>query len=165
MCGPETPSSTPRIGARVDFFSSSPSSRDRHLLGNLLFLNPSNHNSQQATHFSFISPSTTTTTPVLSKRGPLREGDASDSSYFSDSSYSELDDRVIVSIHQTGDMTKSVHECGLLKQFTLDEKSCRMCALKENLSISVGQDGIIGRRVSMMRGGVVLGDGIVGYNC
>lgn len=62
-------------------------------------------------------------------------------------------------------MTKSVHECGLLKQFTLDEKSCRMCALKENLSISVGQDGIIGRRVSMMRGGVVLGDGIVGYNC
>ena len=40
-----------------------------------------------------------------------------------------------------------------------------MCALNENLSISVGQDGIIGRRVSMMRGGVVVGDGIVGYNC
>lgn len=70
-----------------------------------------------------------------------------------------------VEISKTGDMTKSVHECGLLKQFTLDESSCQMCALKENLSISVGQDGIIGRRVSMMRGGVVLGDGIVGYNC
>ncbi|EGO60867.1 hypothetical protein NEUTE1DRAFT_57728 [Neurospora tetrasperma FGSC 2508] len=164
MCGPDTPSSTPRIGARVDFFSSPSSSRDRHLLGNLLFLNPSTPNSQEATHFSFISPSTspsTSTTPstLLSRASMVGGGDSSDASN------SELDDHVIVFIHQIGDMTKSVHECGLLTQFTLNEKACQMCALNENLSISVGQDGIIGRRVSMMRGGVVLGDGIVGYNC
>ncbi|EAA32342.3 hypothetical protein GE21DRAFT_7634 [Neurospora crassa] len=164
MCGPETPSSTPRIGARVDFFSSPSSSRDRHLLGNLLFLNPSTPNSQEATHFSFISPSTspsTSTTPstLFGRASMVGGGDSRDASN------SELDDRVIVFIHQIGDMTKSVRECGLLTQFTLNEKACQMCALNENLSISVGQDGIIGRRVSMMRGGVVLGDGIVGYNC
>lgn len=32
------------------------------------------------------------------------------------------------------------------------------------LSLNVGRDGIIGRRVSMMRGSELLADGIVGFN-
>jgi hypothetical protein len=48
MCGEETtPTATPRIGARVDFFS--PTGH----LGNLLFLNPSTPSSTQATHVRF----------------------------------------------------------------------------------------------------------------
>ncbi|KAK3403269.1 hypothetical protein B0T20DRAFT_21503 [Sordaria brevicollis] len=164
MCGPETPSSTPRVGARVDFFASSSSGSHRHLLGNLLFLNPSTPNSQQATHFSFISPSTTPSMGTSSP--PLLRRTVSYSSSSSSGSETESE-RVVVSIHQTGDLTKSIHDCGLLKQFTLDENSsCQICELQENLSITVGTpEGIIGRRVSMMKGGIVLGDGIVGYNC
>lgn len=47
-CSETTPSSTPRVGARVDFFSSS-----RGHLGNLLFLNPSAPASPLATHVRF----------------------------------------------------------------------------------------------------------------
>jgi hypothetical protein len=51
MCGEQTPSSTPRIGARVDFFA--PSSEGHFPLGNLLFLNPSSPSSSHATHVRF----------------------------------------------------------------------------------------------------------------
>jgi len=37
-------------------------------------------------------------------------------------------------------------------------------ALSDAVSLGVGGDGIIGRRVSVMRRGVVLADGIVGFN-
>ncbi len=36
--------------------------------------------------------------------------------------------------------------------------------LRAAVALSVGQDGIIGRRVSMQRGGELLADGIVGFN-
>ena len=49
MCGPSTPSSTPRIGARVDL--SPPTGRG--ILGNLLFLNPTSPSSSHATHVRF----------------------------------------------------------------------------------------------------------------
>lgn len=52
MCGPETPSSTPRVGARVDFFSRTSSGP----IGNLLFLNPSSPSSSHATHVRFHQP-------------------------------------------------------------------------------------------------------------
>lgn len=63
MCGPETPSSTPRIGARVDLCSPT----GRGSLGNLLFLNPTSPSSAHATHVRFFQPaakSTTTSTPT-----------------------------------------------------------------------------------------------------
>lgn len=64
-------------------------------------------------------------------------------------------------------MTKSVEDCGLLQQFTLPVEQITddeyEVALGESLSLIVGE-GIIGRRVSMMRGSELLGDGIVGYN-
>lgn len=37
-------------------------------------------------------------------------------------------------------------------------------ALGESLSLNVGNDGIIGRRVSMRRGEELVADGIVGFN-
>jgi len=37
-------------------------------------------------------------------------------------------------------------------------------ALDESLSLNVGQNGIIGRRVSITREGELLADGIVGFN-
>lgn len=36
--------------------------------------------------------------------------------------------------------------------------------LQSRLSLGVGGDGIIGRRVSLLAGHVVLGDGIAGFN-
>ncbi len=54
MCGQETPSSTPRIGARVDFFPA-PGHTHSHLpLGNLLFVNPTSPTSSHATHVRFL---------------------------------------------------------------------------------------------------------------
>ncbi|KAK0727604.1 hypothetical protein B0T26DRAFT_868862 [Lasiosphaeria miniovina] len=139
MCGEEhTPSSAPRIGARVDFFA-----QGRGPVGNLLFLDPSVPGSSRATHIRF-SP---------------RAGVA-------------LDDGVLVSIHLIGDLTKPVEDSGLFQRFALpqaaslqrgDSRPLEM-ALDESLSLDVGRTGIIGRRVSMTRKGVLLADGIVGFN-
>ena len=57
MCGQATPSSTPRIGARVDFFSPTNPGKTATSLGNLLFLNPSTPSSTHATHVRFQHPS------------------------------------------------------------------------------------------------------------
>ncbi|KAK3359487.1 hypothetical protein B0T25DRAFT_447855 [Lasiosphaeria hispida] len=134
MCGGDcTPSSTPRVGARVDFFS-----QNQGHLGNLLFLDPSTPSSATATHVRF-SP---------------KEGVA-------------IDDRILVSIHLTGDLTKAVNDSGLFQQFTLPGARSLVdqdMALGESLSLNVGHDGIIGRRVSMSKGGKLLADGIVGFN-
>jgi len=48
MCCDETPSSEPRVGARVAIVS-----RSQGNLGNLLFLNPSAPGSSVATHVTF----------------------------------------------------------------------------------------------------------------
>lgn len=160
MCGPETPSSTPRIGARVDL--SSPTGRG--ILGNLLFLNPTSPSSAHATHVRFIQPAT---------------------------SIPPFDDNLLVSIHMTGDLTKPLADAGLMQQFTLRrtptstptttptttpnnnplttsradaEVQFEETPLSAALSLQVGSDGIIGRRVSMRRGGELLADGIVGFN-
>ena len=53
MCGPETPSTTPRVGARVDFFPAPGLTRTGLPLSNLLFLNPSSPSSRHATHVRF----------------------------------------------------------------------------------------------------------------
>lgn len=71
----------------------------------------------------------------------------------------------------SGDLTKPVGESGLLQQFTISppgdltgvETGYEM-ALNESVSLNVGGDGIIGRRVSMTRGGRLVADGIVGFN-
>ncbi|KAK0735357.1 hypothetical protein B0T21DRAFT_289773 [Apiosordaria backusii] len=150
MCGPETPSNLPRIGARVDFYSSS----TRQPLGNLLFHNPSTPSSSSATHVRFSSPgsssacSSRSSSPAPSLSSERQDGD------------------VLVSIHVSGDMSKPLPESGLLQQFTLPStfrQEGHEIALREELSLVVGR-GIIGRRVSMMRGDELLADGIIGFN-
>lgn len=68
-------------------------------------------------------------------------------------------------------MTKSVRESGLLQQFTISRPKVFAgrdagfeMALNESVSLNVGGEGIIGRRVSMTRRGRVVADGIVGFN-
>jgi len=62
----------------------------------------------------------------------------------------------------TGDLTKPVEESGLLQQFALP--TGLDLALDDSLSLNVGGDGIIGRRVTMMTRGEMVADGIVGFN-
>jgi hypothetical protein len=68
-------------------------------------------------------------------------------------------------------LTKPVADSGLFQQFTLPQVRGLVEAdagvemvLGESVSLEVGQDGIIGRRVSVTRSGVLLADGIVGFN-
>ncbi|KAK4234283.1 hypothetical protein C8A03DRAFT_47351 [Achaetomium macrosporum] len=148
MCGEETPSSTPRVGARVDFYPASGLQHTHLPVGNLVFLNPSSPSSCHATHVRFSQrPSTTQT---------YEDGES-----------------VLVSIHMTGDLTKPLSDSGLLRRFILrrpgsgsggNDDGVEMRLPGEALSLNVGNDGIIGRRVSMMRGNEVLADGIVGFN-
>ncbi|KAK4119195.1 hypothetical protein N657DRAFT_650467 [Parathielavia appendiculata] len=138
MCGEQTPSVAPRIGARVDFFSPSPQG---HLpLGNLLFLNPTSPSSCHATHVRFQH-----------------------------ANHPALDEPILVSIHTTGDLTEPLGDAGVMKQFTLRHTPYNITQgvdmpLGAALSLNVGNNGIIGRRVSMRRGEEVLADGIVGFN-
>jgi hypothetical protein len=68
----------------------------------------------------------------------------------------------------TGDLTKPLSDAGLMQQFTLRSSVPSSdgvdMPLGAALSLQVGNDGIIGRRVSMRRGGELLADGIVGFN-
>jgi hypothetical protein len=70
----------------------------------------------------------------------------------------------------TGDLTKPLADAGLMQQFTLrtsnipNSSTETETVLGAALSLQVGSDGIIGRRVSMRRGGELLADGIVGFN-
>ncbi|KAK4171406.1 hypothetical protein QBC36DRAFT_95352 [Triangularia setosa] len=150
MCGEETPSNLPRVGARVDFYSSS----TRQSLGNLLFHNPSTPSSSSATHVRFSSPSSGSACSSRSSSPALLL------------SSEKQEDDVLVSIHVSGDMSKPLPESGLLQQFSLPSTSREEAyeiALREEVSLVVGI-GIIGRRVSMTRGNEVLADGIIGFN-
>ncbi|KAL2162914.1 hypothetical protein VTH06DRAFT_6750 [Thermothelomyces fergusii] len=152
MCGPETPSTTPRVGARVDL--SSPTGRGS--LGNLLFLNPSAPSSTHATHVRFHR--------LGEESSPLGDRGACDDDD------DDNDDDVLVSIHTTGDLTRPLAEAGLMRQFTLPLRGRGSggpaeVPLGAAVSLHVGgHDGIIGRRVSVRRGRELLADGIVGFN-
>ncbi|KAK4148325.1 uncharacterized protein C8A04DRAFT_24134 [Dichotomopilus funicola] len=152
MCGPETPSSTPRIGARVNLFSPGGS------LGNLLFHNPCSPSSLHATHVRFVPNSNSSASPATTAP----------------------DENVLLSIHTTGDLTKPLADAGLMQEFTVHSGLLAVSGPERRqnaggegveiplgmaLSLEVGNDGIIGRRVSMRRGcGELLADGIVGFN-
>ncbi|KAK3308351.1 uncharacterized protein B0T15DRAFT_105889 [Chaetomium strumarium] len=165
MCGEETPSSTPRVGARVDFYPASGLQHTHLPVGNLVFLNPSSPSSCHATHVRFSQrPSTSTTATATTTTTTTH-------------THEDGDESVLVSIHMTGDLTKPLADSGLLRRFTFrpnssssssssrkDDDGVEMPLPGEALSLNVGNDGIIGRRVSMMRGNEVLADGIVGFN-
>lgn len=74
----------------------------------------------------------------------------------------------------SGDMTKLAEDCGLFHQFMIpvttrpSGSSFVELELVQPLSLEVGNDGIIGRRVSLLSGPsarrTVLAEGIVGFN-
>lgn len=77
----------------------------------------------------------------------------------------------------SGDLTRNAHDCGLFRRFALsptvdlrrDDDGFLELSLDEPLSLQVGNDGIIGRRVSLVAGSgagadTMLAEGIVGFN-
>lgn len=84
----------------------------------------------------------------------------------------------VMGTHSTaGDLTKDINDCGLFRQIRLSARDTGAgrgpfieWQLQQALSLQVGSDGIIGRRVSVFadeekRGnGSVLAEGIVGFN-
>ncbi|KAA8896053.1 hypothetical protein FN846DRAFT_296942 [Sphaerosporella brunnea] len=71
-----------------------------------------------------------------------------------------------VRIHTLGDLTAGVESAGnvlhSLLPLELAEKG--QLVLDRRLDLGVGGDGIIGRTVSVVKGGIVLGEGIIGWN-
>ncbi|KAK5171916.1 uncharacterized protein LTR77_003553 [Saxophila tyrrhenica] len=72
-------------------------------------------------------------------------------------------------IHRDGDLRSlpsSTEESSILHRITLPKsfKAGTPFLLHSKLDLGVGGDGIIGRRVSLLTGGGVLGEGIAGFN-
>jgi len=151
MCGHEhTPSPIPRVGACVNFFS-----QDHGHLGNLVFHNPQTPTSPLATHAQFFS------TDGLELRDDLLV--SIQFVTLEPNPLQGLANRVSFA-SLSGDLTKPVAECGLFQQFSLSRRGGREIVLEEYLTLDVGDDGIIGRRVSMTKDGEFVADGIVGFN-
>lgn len=73
----------------------------------------------------------------------------------------------------SGDLTRRVEDCGTFQQFQFPttaesfDKAFIELPLEKPLSLEVGSDGIIGRRVSLYSGSEpnhVVAEGIVGFN-
>ncbi|RGP65795.1 hypothetical protein FSPOR_7056 [Fusarium sporotrichioides] len=142
MCGPEN-TNRPRGGALVSLNppTDSPSSR---ICGDLAFHTPGSPASSSATH------------------ARLTPNDECSIHKFSD---------LHVIIH--GDMTRKASECGLFRQFSLqtppNPNDFVESQLQGPLSLEVGGDGIIGRRVSVYSRlatgqNKIVAEGIVGFN-
>ncbi|KAL8372264.1 hypothetical protein RB595_001856 [Gaeumannomyces hyphopodioides] len=95
-----------------------------------------------------------------------------------DSSLDALLEAVVL-IHQSGDLSMPARECGLLRAFALthaaelEDGVAMELELATPMPIQVGDDGIIGRRVSIFRQaadscferlGPSMAEGIVGFN-
>lgn len=66
-----------------------------------------------------------------------------------------------------GDLASgSLAEASVLHRFAVPQMACNGHAfsLDHSLDLGVGGDGIIGRRVSLVREQTVLGEGIIGWN-
>jgi hypothetical protein len=66
-----------------------------------------------------------------------------------------------------GDLSSGgLAEASVLHRFAVPQLACNghTFSLEHSLDLGVGGDGIIGRRVSLMREQTVLGEGILGWN-
>lgn len=148
MCGPEI-TNRPRGGALAALNSSSQCTNAR-ISGDLAFHTPGSPASVCATH------------------ARLTPDEACDLERLSD---------LHVVIHSSGDLTRSADACGLFRRFALPASAIALTShgrflelsLDEPLSLEVGKDGIIGRRVSLFSGSSlgrdkVIAEGIVGFN-
>ncbi|KAF5979932.1 hypothetical protein FCOIX_5060 [Fusarium coicis] len=141
MCGPEF-TNRPRGGA-LAALNPPVNSISSNICGDLAFHTPGSPSSSRATH-ARLTPS-----EECSMKG------------FSD---------LYVVIH--GDLTRNASECGLFRQFSLQttptSREYVELPLQGPLSLEVGGDGIIGRRVSvysrLASGDKIVAEGIVGFN-
>ncbi|KAF5539850.1 hypothetical protein FMEXI_8708 [Fusarium mexicanum] len=141
MCGPGY-TNRPRGGA-LAALNPPINSISSNICGDLAFHTPGSPSSSRATH-ARLTPS-----EECSIKG------------FSD---------LYVVIH--GDLTRNASECGLFRQFSLHTSPTSReyveLPLQGPLSLEVGGDGIIGRRVSLYSrlasGDKIVAEGIVGFN-
>ncbi|SPJ86808.1 uncharacterized protein FTOL_11833 [Fusarium torulosum] len=145
MCGPEN-TNRPRGGA-LAALNPPINSISSNICGDLAFHTPGSPSSSNATH-ARLTPS-------------------------NQCSIKGLSDLYVV-IHSSGDLTRSASDCGLFRQFSLLQ-TCPTSddfvelPLQGPLSLEVGGDGIIGRRVSIysrLSSGQdrIVAEGIVGFN-
>ncbi|KAF5685643.1 hypothetical protein FDENT_6157 [Fusarium denticulatum] len=143
MCGPEF-TNRPRGGA-LAVLNPPVNSISSKICGDLAFHTPGSPSSSRATH-ARLTPS-----EECNMKG------------FSD---------LYVVIHSSGDLTRNASECGLFRQFSLQttptSREYVELPLQGPLSLEVGGDGIIGRRVSvysrLTSGDKIVAEGIVGFN-
>ncbi|KAF0645379.1 hypothetical protein FPSE5266_20029 [Fusarium pseudograminearum] len=145
MCGPEN-TNRPRGGALVSLNPPTNSTSSR-ICGDLAFHTPGSPASSNATH------------------ARLTPNEECSIDKFSD---------LHVIIHTTGDLTRHASDCGLFRQFSLPtspptSNNFVESQLQGPLSLEVGGDGIIGRRVSVYSRlstgqNKIVAEGIVGFN-
>ncbi|PNP56162.1 hypothetical protein THARTR1_03687 [Trichoderma harzianum] len=145
MCGPEI-TNKPRGGALAALSSPDNAGRLRTICGDLAFHTPGRPESNEATH-ARLTPDAAYDARTLSN--------------------------LHVVIHSSGDLTRRVEDCGTFQQFQFPttaesfDKAFIELPLDKPLSLEVGSDGIIGRRVSLYSRSVpnhVVAEGIVGFN-
>ncbi|OHF03906.1 hypothetical protein CORC01_00768 [Colletotrichum orchidophilum] len=149
MCGPDT-CTKPRGGALAVLnqpcSQPSPSALNPRIRGDLAFHTPGKPGCTFATH------------------ARITGGEGCDLQSFSD---------MVVVIHKSGDLTRKPEECGLFHRFAfsgasiLENGSILELALQRPVSLEVGDDGIIGRRISIFPGTGMdnaCAEGIVGFN-
>ncbi|KAK4082296.1 uncharacterized protein Triagg1_2108 [Trichoderma aggressivum f. europaeum] len=145
MCGPVT-TNKPRGGALAALSSPENASQPRTICGDLAFHTPGRPESKEATHVR-LTPDAAYDARLLSN--------------------------LQVVIHSSGDLTMRVEDCGTFQQFQFPttagsfDKAFIELPLDKPLSLEVGNDGIIGRRVSLLSRSVpdqVVAEGIVGFN-
>ncbi|KAL7955931.1 hypothetical protein V8C34DRAFT_316015 [Trichoderma compactum] len=145
MCGPGI-TNKPRGGALAALTSPDNAGQLRTICGDLAFHTPGHPESNEATHVR-LTPDAAYDARMLSN--------------------------LQVVIHSSGDLTRRVEDCGTFRQFqfptaaeSFDEAFIQL-PLEKPLSLEVGSDGIIGRRVSLYSRSVpnhVVAEGIVGFN-
>ncbi|QPC67655.1 hypothetical protein HYE67_009886 [Fusarium culmorum] len=145
MCGPEN-TNRPRGGALVSLNPPTNSTSTR-ICGDLAFHTPGSPASSNATH-ARLTPN-------------------------EECSIDKFSDLQVI-IHTTGDLTRNANECGLFRQFSLPTSpptpnNFVESQLQGPLSLEVGGDGIIGRRVSVYSRistgqNKIVAEGIVGFN-
>ncbi|KAM0229868.1 hypothetical protein ACHAP5_011521 [Fusarium lateritium] len=144
MCGPEN-TNRPRGGA-LAALNPPINSISSNICGDLAFHTPGSPSSSNATH-ARLTPN-------------------------NQCSIKGLSDLYVV-IHSSGDMTRNASDCGLFREFSLRATPTSddfvELPLQGPLSLEVGGDGIIGRRVSIysrLNSGQerIVAEGIVGFN-
>ncbi|KAG4267123.1 hypothetical protein FPRO06_10267 [Fusarium proliferatum] len=144
MCGPEN-TNRPRGGA-LAALNPPNNSISSNICGDLAFHTPGSPSSSRATH------------------ARLTPGEECSIKGFSD--------LYVVIQSSSGDLTRNANECGLFRQFSLQtpptSREYVELPLQGPLSLEVGGDGIIGRRVSvysrLASGDKIVAEGIVGFN-